>query len=275
MRAPIDAAVRGSTMVDMSTIDLEAAEVLITGGSEGIGKGLARHFLGAGARVLITGRNDDRLRRAAADLPGVLTFRSDIGVVSEREALAAQLQEALPKLNVVIQNAGIQRRVSLAEDQAPWPERQAEIDALLCGPIHLNHLLVPRLLAQGRPSLIVNVTSGGAFLPQPFAPVYSACKAALHSYTVNLRYALVGTPCRVVELIPPAVATSLAGAGATHGVPLEQFVDSAFGALAAGEADEIGFGMTATEPFDEAKATYRTMFEQFATRWPVRKYAGG
>jgi uncharacterized oxidoreductase len=151
---------------------------------------------------------------------------------------------------VVINNAGIQRRIALAADSAPWSERQKEIDTLLSGPIHLNSLLVPIMLKHARPGVIVNVTSGGAFIPQVFAPVYSACKAALHSYTVTLRHALQGTPLRVVELIPPAIQTGLAGPGATHGAPLNEFCDAVFSELFA-DSETIGFGPTGTAEFKQ------------------------
>jgi uncharacterized oxidoreductase len=81
----------------------------------------------------------------------------------------------------VINNAGVKRRVPLASDTAAWPERQAEIDILFSAPVHLNHLLIPLMLRSNKPGMIVNVTSGGAFIPQVFAPLYSASKAALHS----------------------------------------------------------------------------------------------
>jgi uncharacterized oxidoreductase len=170
------------------------ASVLITGGSEGIGRGLAARHLAAGNKVLITGRSQAKLEKAASELPGLLTFVNDIGRSEEREALAINVQSHFPDLNVVINNAGIQRRVSLASDAAPWHERQAEIDILLSAPVHLNHLLIPLMLCSNEPGMIVNVTSGGAFVPQVFAPIYSACKAALHSYSVTLRHALQETP---------------------------------------------------------------------------------
>ena len=116
-------------------------------------------------------------------------------------------------------------------DDAPWSERQLEIDTLFAGPVHLNHLLIPHMRQHGRPRLLVNVTSVGAFIPQVFAPVYSASKAALHSYTVTLRHALAQTNIRVVELVPPAVQTELAGQGQNHGAPLEAFSDAIFLAL--------------------------------------------
>jgi uncharacterized oxidoreductase len=253
-------------------INLRSASVLITGGSEGIGLGLAVRFLGAGSAVLVTGRSREKLDRVAHDNPGLRVFGTDIGVAEEREALAEYIRREHPGLNILINNAGVQRRVSLAADNAPWSERQKEIDILLSGPVHLNHLLVPIMLSHGRPGIIVDVTSGGAYLPQPFAPVYSACKAAVHSYTVNLRFALAGTSCRVVEVIPPAVRTALAGAGATHGAPLDDFCDAIFAGLAEGAAEEIGYGMTATEAFEAPKALYRAMFKEFSTRFPVKTY---
>ena len=144
------------------------ATVLITGGSEGIGHGLAARYLATGAKVLITGRSPDKLKKAAHELPGLFTFVNDIGKPDEREALAGHVQAHLPGLNVLINNAGVQRRVALASDTAAWRERQTEIDILLSAPVHLNHLLIPLMLGSGRPGLIVNVTSGGAFVPQDF-----------------------------------------------------------------------------------------------------------
>ena len=94
----------------------------------------------------------------------------------------------------------------------------------------------------------------------------------MHSYTVNLRFALAGTSCRVVEVIPPAVRTALAGPGATHGVPLDDFCDAVFAGLTESNAEEIGYGMTATEAFDGPKSLYRAMFKEFSTRFPEKTY---
>jgi uncharacterized oxidoreductase len=248
---------------------METRQVLITGGSQGIGLGLAVRFLAAGDAVLVTGRSAERLAAAARAHPGLTTLVNDIADPGERERLARHVRATMPGLDVLINNAGIQRRVALAEADAPWADRQAEIDTLLAAPIHLNHLLIPAMLAHRTASMIVNVTSGGAFVPQPFAPIYSAAKAALHSYTVNLRFALAATPCRVVELIPPAVRTALAGPGATHGVPLDEFCDAAFAGLINGENDEIGYGMTADPAFRGAS------FAEMARRFPVKTYAVG
>jgi uncharacterized oxidoreductase len=247
------------------------ASVLITGGSEGIGLGLAKRYLAAGAMVLVTGRSRAKLERAASELPALRIFESDVSDAAERELLAKHVREALPTLNVLINNAGIQRRVALASDGAAWSERQRELDTLLAGPVHLNHLLVPLLLEQPEPSVVVNVTSGGAFVPQVFAPLYSACKAAMHNYTMTLRHALSHTRCRVVELIPPRLQTALGQSAAGLGVPLEAFCDSVFDELANGDATEIGYGTTA-DIARLSRAELDAHFEQMSARFVVERY---
>lgn len=253
-------------------IDLSKSEVLITGGSDGIGKALAQRFAAAGSRVLITGRSEDKLKATASETAGIETIVNDIADPGEREKLAQHIIKNMPGFNILINNAGIQRRISLAEDQALWPERQAEIDILLSAPVHLNHLLIPVMLQHGRSSLIVNVSSGGAFIPQVFAPVYSACKAAVHSYTITLRHALQGTGCRVIELIPPAVQTSLANANTSHGAPLDAFADAVFSGLIKGDKDEIGYGPTEKLSLSLSGEPLRDLFAKSAERFPVATY---
>jgi len=247
-------------------------QILITGGSDGIGLGLASRFAKAGATVLVTGRNREKLQMAAQSHPGIRILINDIGYVDERERLAQHVRDTLPGLNAVINNAGIQRRISLADDDAPWSERQREIEILLSAPVHLNHLLIPMILANGKPAFIANVTSGGAYIPQPFAPIYSACKAALHSYTVNLRFSLANTTCKVFEIIPPAVRTALAGSNATHGEPLDDFCDAVFAAMASGAQEEIGYGMTASPAVQERLNAEKQMFAVLSERFPVKTY---
>jgi len=253
-----------------NTVDLRGACVLITGGSEGIGRGLAERFLKAGSTVVVTGRSQERLERAARELAGLHVFRNDISQPGERIRLAEHIKSQFPNLNVVINNAGIQRRIALAADLAPWAERQTEIDTLLSAPIHLNHLLIPPMLKHGRPCWMVNVTSGGAFIPQIFAPIYSACKAALHSYTMTLRHALHGTSIRVVELIPPAVQTGLAPS--PHGAPLDEFCDAVFAALSSGN-ETIGFGPTDTPEFRQLIEVAEPLFKQRSASFPVPTYS--
>jgi uncharacterized oxidoreductase len=246
--------------------------VLITGGSRGIGSALARRYLADGARVLVTGRSAEALAAAARELPGLRTVVSDIGDEGDRVRLASHALEVLPDLDVVVHNAGVQRRVALAEDRSPWSEREGEVRVLLSGPVHLDQLLLPHLLGLSRPAQVVLVTSGGAFVPQSFAPLYSAAKAALHSYAVTLRLALAGTRVQVTELAPPAVATGLSGLAEPHGVPVAEFADAAYAGLTA-RLDFVGHGPTATPELAARLAAEREAAAAAATRFAVPTYA--
>ena len=125
-------------------------QVLVTGGSAGIGLGLARRHLAAGHRVLVTGRTPGRLAAAADLLPGLETFVNDIATPEGRLLLAEHVRRTMPDLDVLINNAGVQRRVGIAEDRSTWAEAQEEIDVLFAAPVHLGRLLVPLMLAHGR-----------------------------------------------------------------------------------------------------------------------------
>ena len=186
---------------------LEHRTVLITGGTSGIGLALARQLLARGNTVIVTGRDQDRLAAATQALPGVHTFRSD---VSDPEAIAA-LQEAVlsrfPALDTLINNAGIMRNLKL-NGARDLEDVTREIEVNLNGPVRMVQQFLPHL--RTRPSaLIVNVSSGLAFIPLPMAPVYCAAKAGIHSFTQSLRVQLQGSGVTVVELAPPAVETPL------------------------------------------------------------------
>jgi uncharacterized oxidoreductase len=224
-------------------MDLSGNTVLVTGGATGIGRAIAERFLAAGSRVIVCGRRADRLSELAAARPGIETFVADVATAREREALAARVQQDFPSLNVLVNNAGIQRRTRLLAETANWAERQSEIAINFEAPVHLCSLLMPQL-TQHSPSAILNVSSGLAFVPAVFAPVYAATKAALHSFTMSLRFELSQTPTRVIEIVPPAVNTDLGGVGLhTSGAPLDEFADAVMARVAAGEL-EIGYGFS-------------------------------
>ncbi|MDQ2792399.1 MAG: SDR family NAD(P)-dependent oxidoreductase, partial [Bacteroidota bacterium] len=149
-------------------------------------------------------------------------------------------------LNVLVNNAGIQHRIQLAHDHATdWETRRQELIINVEAPIHLSTLLVPHL--RQRPgAAIINVTSGLSFAPAAFVPIYSATKAALHSFTLSLRHQLKPEGIAVLEIVPPAVNTDLGGPGLhTFGVNVDEFADSVIGRLATGE-QEVGFGTSET-----------------------------
>jgi uncharacterized oxidoreductase len=208
--------------------------ILITGGSSGIGLALAERFLAAGNVVLVCGRREDALAEVRRKHPALHTVVADTGNASDRRALFAQAVAQFPKLNVLINNAGIQRKVELTSVE-PWAETAQEIAINLEGPIHLAALFISHLSKQERP-LIANVSSGLAFVPLATVPVYCATKAAIHSFTQSLRHQLRTSGIEVVEIIPPAVRTNLGGSH-DFGAPLADYADSVMTQLEEGRPE--------------------------------------
>ncbi len=186
---------------------LKQRTILITGGTSGIGLELARQLLGRGNTVIVTGRDQEALDAAARALPGLHAFRSD---VSDPQAITALHEAVLPRfpaLDTLVNNAGIMRNIKL-EGERSLQDVTREIEVNLSGPVRMVQQFLPHLMT--RPgAMIVNVSSGLAFVPLPVAPVYCATKAAMHSYTQSLRAQLRGTGITVVELAPPGVETPL------------------------------------------------------------------
>ena len=222
-------------------MNLSNNTILLTGGASGIGLALAVRFQQAGSEVIIVGRRADKLAEARQQYPGLHTRVCNVANAAEREALVRWATTEFPRLNVLVNNAGIQNRIQLADDAADWETRRQEFVINVEAPIHLAALLVPHLRQQPQ-AVIINVTSGLAFAPAAFVPIYSATKAALHSFTLSLRHQLRPTGIAVLEIVPPAVNTDLGGPGLhTFGVPVDAFADSVLARLAAGE-EEVGYG---------------------------------
>jgi uncharacterized oxidoreductase len=222
---------------------IQSNTMLITGGASGIGLALAERFLNAGNTVLICGRREDKLKEAQATYPALRTYVCDVADPKSRQELFSAATSDYPDLNVLINNAGIQQRIALSASPSAESLRE-ELVINLEAPIHLSTLFIPHFLKH-KDSAIVNVTSGLSFSPLAMVPVYSATKAALHSFTLSLRHQLKGTPISVVEIIPPAVDTDLGGVGLhKFGAPIKEFTDSIWEQLRDG-AEEAAYGMAA------------------------------
>jgi uncharacterized oxidoreductase len=186
---------------------LEQRTVLITGGTSGIGLELARQLQQRGNTLLVTGREQEKLDAAQRLLPGLHTFKSDVSNPQDIEALYHSVSARFPALDTLINNAGIMRNLNLNQAR-DLNDVTHEIEINLSGPVRMIQQFLPHL--KTRPSaLIVNVSSGLAFVPFPASPVYCATKAAIHSYTQSLRVQLEGTAVTVIELAPPGVETPL------------------------------------------------------------------
>jgi uncharacterized oxidoreductase len=186
---------------------LAGKTILITGGSSGIGLELARQLGERGNTVIVTGRDERKLERARQLAPGLHTFVSDASDAGAVRSLHDTMTAQFPALNVVVNNAGIMRNLKLDQPR-PGADLTREIDIALNGPLWLIQQFLPHLLRQPE-ALIVNVSSGLAFVPFPAAPIYCAAKAGLHAYTQCLRAQLAGSSVAVVELAPPGTETPL------------------------------------------------------------------
>ncbi len=199
--------------------------ILITGGGSGIGRGLAEAFQKAGNQVVIAGRRKQMLEETTSANPGMKSVTLDVEEPSDIRDFGSRMAGEFPKLNVVIHNAGIMRPENLqaAKDSS---DAESMITTNLLGPIRLTTALLPLLKRQPK-STIMTVSSGLAFLPLAMTPTYCATKAAIHSWTLSLRWQLKGTSTEVIELIPPYVQTELMGpqmAQDPRAMPLADFL---------------------------------------------------
>ena len=221
-------------------MNLSGNTILITGGASGIGLAFAKRFLERGNEVIICGRRTDWLEKAKNELPKIRTRVADVSDPRSREELAAWMIENFPAFNMLVNNAGIQRRIDLTAHET-WEKTRSEIEINLDAPIHLTQLFYPHFAGK-ESAAILNVTSGLSFMPLANVPVYCATKAALHSFTLSLRWQLKNTHIKVVEIIPPAVDTDLQAPGLhTFGVNVDEFADHVFSELEQGSI-EIAYG---------------------------------
>lgn len=216
-------------------MNLSNNTILITGGSGGIGLALAERLHAAGNTILICGRDEARLREAADRLPGLRIFVCDVAQAADRERLFEWATTECPQVNVLLNNAGIQRSVRLSEAE-DWSRRASEIAINLEAPLHLSSLFIPHLQRQLQ-AAILNVSSGLAFVPLASVPIYCATKAAIHSFTLSLRHQLASTSIEVIEVIPPAVQTNLGDTDHSFGVPVGEYADSVIAQLREGRLE--------------------------------------
>jgi uncharacterized oxidoreductase len=217
---------------------LTGRTILITGGSAGIGLAFALKFLELGNEVIVTGRRQALLDEVKARHPRLHTIQSDIADPKQIAELAARLKADFPRLDVLMNNAGVGAAMNLTAPASDLAALTSEIDINLGGVIRMTSALIGILTANR--GTIINVSSGLAFVPLPSNAIYSATKAAVHSYTQSLRFQLEAAGVEVIELMPPAVRTDMTNEFAEHGIEMistDELVSQTFAALRAGTAE--------------------------------------
>jgi uncharacterized oxidoreductase len=202
---------------------LTGRTILVTGGSAGIGLAFALKFLELGNEVIVTGRRQALLDQVKAKYPKLHTIQSDVADPVQIAALAARVK------------SGILLYKNLKSPAADLTGLMAEMNVNVGGVIGTTSALIDVLT--GNKGTVINVSSGLAFVPLPAAPIYSATKAAIHSYTQSLRFQLEETGVEVIELMPPAVktdmTTELAEGGGTV-ISTDELVKQSFALLKTG-----------------------------------------
>jgi uncharacterized oxidoreductase len=230
---------------------MQSNTIFITGGGSGIGRALAEEFHKLGNRIIIAGRREEMLKKTCAANPGMSYVRMDVTSAASIRSGAAHVTSRFPKLNCVINNAGIQREHDFTHGEAVNDDVvEQEIDTNLLGLIRVSAALLPHLQKMENATL-VNVSSGLGFVPLARFPVYCATKAAVHSFCLSIRRQLRASGVKVIEIVPPYVATDLghsfrpAGGGPPGGgpvpMPLEEYIAALMEELAGGP-DEAAVG---------------------------------
>jgi uncharacterized oxidoreductase len=206
-------------------MNLTGNTILITGGGSGIGRALAEALHKRGNQVIISGRRAERLKATIDANPGMRAVPLDTTNPDDIAAVASQLMAEYPKLNVLVNNAGV-----MYPDGAQGPVDddllRTTVDTNLLGPIRMTSAL--EHLKTQEHAVVANVTSVLGFVPLAITAVYSATKAALHSYTLSQRYLLRGSNVSFVEIAPPWVRTELMNISEEErAMPLDEFLEGA------------------------------------------------
>jgi len=226
----------GNDTYERTLMKLNGRTILITGGSAGIGLAFARKFLELGNEVIVTGRREAVLDEVKAKYPKLHTIQSDVADPAQIAALAARVKSDFPKLDVLMNNAGIMLHKNLKVPAADIAGLMTEVNVNVGGVISTTSAFIDILRANK--GTVINTSSALAFVPLPSAPIYSATKAAIHSYTQSLRFQLEETGVEVIELMPPAVKTDMTadlaeGDGVTV-ITTDELVKQSFASLEAG-----------------------------------------
>ena len=189
-------------------MNLSGNTVPITGGSSGIGYALAEAFLAANSQVIIRARDQERLLDASARHPSLHTWVCDVSSEERRKNMLDWVADRFPGLNILMNNAGIQRDIDFTHGIDDFQNGENEIRTNLEAAIVLCGLFIP-VLAKNKQATIINVSSGLGFVPPARMPAYSASKAGMHAYSMAIRKQLSPIGIQVFEIVPPAVDTEL------------------------------------------------------------------
>jgi len=205
--------------------------VLVTGGGSGIGYATAKYLSEKGNKVIIAGRNPEKIKKAGEEL-GVTAIAFDVTNAEDVKAIVKRIEKEFSDLSVLINNAGVANLYRLGEGAGAFEKSKQEFETNYFGPVRLTEALLPTLKKQPE-AAIVNITSNVSFHPLIVLPTYSDTKAALHSHTVALRLTLAkDTNIKLFEVMPSLINTDATkDMGGANGLPPKVVAEDIFNGL--------------------------------------------
>jgi NAD(P)-dependent dehydrogenase (short-subunit alcohol dehydrogenase family) len=165
---------------------LDGKVVLVSGGTQGVGAGVARAAVREGAQVVVTGRRQELGEKAAADI-GALFVRADVADVASAQASVAATVAEYGRIDALVNSAGLVDRGSIVDTTPELFDRHVAVN--LRGPFFLMQAAIRDMLARKAPGSIVNVISSSEHGGQPYLAPYVAAKAGLAGATRNAAHA--------------------------------------------------------------------------------------
>jgi short-subunit dehydrogenase len=220
-------------------MNIDGKTVLITGASEGIGAACAAEFAQRGAKLSLTARSEEGLRKAA---PGALITPGDLTCAATRTAVVERTLERYGNVDILINNAGVGTYLPSWSESMEEARRLMELNffALLA----MTQAVVPHMREQ-RTGMIVNVSSVGGKIPLPWSTLYTATKYAVTGLTEGMRVELWGSGIRTMLVCPGFVETGFQSNVKSGSIPegIERNRKRSFGISAAECASAIRRGV--------------------------------
>lgn len=188
---------------------LESKNILITGGTSGIGYQLVKQLASRNRKIIVIARDENKLRALHDEFKNIYCYTCSLADRNKLMTILDTIASQHPDINVIINNAGIQFTPMLTDSDFVIDHIDEEIAVNLTAPIIICAFFIKVWTRRLQPCVIVNITSGLAFYPKKNSAVYCATKAGLRNFTKSLRYQLENTVISVHEAVLPLVDTPM------------------------------------------------------------------
>lgn len=190
----------------MNSSQLSGETIFITGATSGFGEACARLLVTQGARLVLCGRRENKLKTLQQELgDNIHMLTMDVSDRKQVENAIASLPDKFKNITVLINNAGLALGMEPAY-KSMLDDWEQMVDTNIKGVLYCTHAILPMLVKQNK-GYIINIGSTAGNHPYPGGNVYGATKAFLKQFSLNLRADLLGTTVRVTNIEPGMAET--------------------------------------------------------------------